>query len=77
MTLAAEPVLFNDLWLGDRFKILNKPELSDVVFTKTKHDQARRHSVESIELGEQGYGYLDDSIVAIAQNTIVWFVPIE
>lgn len=75
--MASEPILFNELWLGDRFKIINKPELADVVFTKTKHDQARRHSHESIELGEKGYGYLDDSIVAVTQNTIVVFLPIE
>lgn len=72
-----QAVLFNDLWIGDRFKVLNDLALKDVIFTKTKHDQARRHSAESIALGEHGYGYLDDSIVSVKQNTIVMFMPIK
>lgn len=74
ITSHVEPVLFNDLWAGDRFRIVG--DTSGVVYTKIKHDQARRHSAESIALGEQGYGHLDDSVVAMKQTTIVQFIPV-
>lgn len=71
------PALFNDLWLGDRFEIMNDPALEGVIFTKTKHDQARRHSTESRKLRSEGLGYIDDPIVSVPQNTIVRFIPVR
>lgn len=75
ISIQADPVLFNDLWTGDRFVIVG--DASGEVYTKIRHDAARRHSRESIALGEQGYGHLDDSVVAMSQHAIVRFVPVE
>lgn len=69
--------LFNELWIGDRFEVLNDAALAGVTFTKTRHDQARRHSTESQELRSQGFGYIDDPIVNVAQSVIVRFIPVQ
>lgn len=71
------PALFNDLWLGDRFEILNDPSVAGDIFTKTRHDQARKHSKESRKLRAEGLGYIDDPIVSVAQNRIVRFIPVR
>ena len=68
--------LFNELWIGDRFEVMNDPALAGVTFTKIRHDQARRHSAESQELRSQGFGYIDDPIVNVAQSVIVRFIPV-
>lgn len=67
--------LFHELWMGDDFEVVNDPELEGVLFTKIRHDQARRHSEESRDLRGQGFGHVDDSIVTVKQSVIVRFVP--
>jgi len=68
---------FSDLVVGDRFQPVYAIGKGFPVYTKTRHDQARCHSLESIELKKNSYGYLEDPIVAVAANEKVRFLPVE
>ena len=68
---------FASLVVGDRFQPVYAVGKDQPVFTKTRHDQARMHSLDSMKLKKQGYGYLEDPIVAVAANEKVKFLPIE
>lgn len=70
-------VSFDTLWLGDRFQPVYAQGKQHPVYTKTRHDQARYHSLESIQLKKAGHGYLGDPIVAVDLNEKVRFIPIE
>ncbi len=58
---------FNDLWVGDRFTAANG------LWTKLDHRTARRHSPESIALGERGLGYVGDTICSFDKTDEVIF----
>lgn len=60
---------FNALWAGDRFTAFGS------LWTKIGHDTARQHSPESVKLGEDGYGYLGDTICSFATSDPVEFDP--
>jgi hypothetical protein len=68
---------FANLVVGDRFQPVYAFGKQHPVYTKTRHDQARQHSVESMKLKKQGYGYLEDPIVAVPANEKVRFIPFE
>lgn len=68
---------FAQLVVGDRFQPVYAVGKNHPVYTKTRHDQARQYSLESIKLKKQGYGYLEDPIVAVAANEKVKFIPFE
>ena len=70
-------VTFNDLWIGDRFQPLHASGQKHPIYTKTRHDQARCHSLESRALKRKGYGYLGDPIVSVELNEKVRFIPLE
>lgn len=69
-------VAFSDLVLGDRFQPVYAVGDEFPQYTKTRHDLARCHSLESIALKKQGFGYLEDPIVAIPGNEKVKFIPV-
>jgi hypothetical protein len=68
---------FANLVVGDRFQPVYAYGKQFPIFTKTRHDQARMHSLESMKLKKQGYGYLEDPIVAVAANEKIKYIPIE
>lgn len=68
---------FAQLVVGDRFQPAYAYGKQHPVYTKTRHDQARQHSLESMKLKKQGYGYLEDPIVAVSANEKVRFIPVE
>lgn len=65
----ADPAIFSDLWLGDRFTVRG------TLWTKLAHDLARRHSEESIALDAGGHGYMGDTVCSFASDDQVEFVP--
>lgn len=67
---------FTDLVVGDRFQPIYALGKQYPVYTKTRHDQARCHSVESIQLKKKGHGFLEDPIVAVAANEKIRFIPV-
>ena len=67
---------FAQLVVGDRFQPAYATGPDHPVYTKSRHDQARCHSVESINLKKEGFGYLEDPIVAVANNEKVTFLPV-
>lgn len=67
---------FSNLVVGDRFQPVYALGKQYPIYTKTRHDQARCHSVESIQLKKKGHGYLEDPIVAVDANEKVRFIPI-
>lgn len=68
---------FSQLVMGDRFQPAYAAGKGHPIYTKTRHDQARCHSVESINLKKEGFGYLEDPIVAVSSNEKVKFVPVS
>ena len=62
-------VVFNDLYVGDRFIAY------EALWTKIDTDIARKHSEDSMNLGERGYGYRLDSICSFDNDDEVRFVP--
>lgn len=64
-----EPVTFDKLNVGDRFTALGN------LWTKIDWDTARRHGKESIELGQDGFGYLGDVVATIDRTELVVFQP--
>jgi hypothetical protein len=68
---------FSQLVVGDRFQPLYALGKQHPVYTKTRHDQARCHSLESTQLKKKGFGYLEDPIVAVDANEKIRFVPVE
>lgn len=77
LTSTEHPMLFADLWLGDTFIVLDDPRGDDLVYTKTRHDQAREHSSESRKLKAEGAGFIQDAVITIKPNTIVRFIPLS
>lgn len=71
-----EFVTFNKLVVGDRFQPVYAQGKSFPVYTKTRHDQARCHSLESMALKKKGHGYLEDPIVAVDANEKIRFIPV-
>uniref|UniRef100_A0AAU6W0T1 Uncharacterized protein n=1 Tax=Pseudomonas phage Nican01 TaxID=3138540 RepID=A0AAU6W0T1_9CAUD len=67
---------FSSLVVGDRFQPIYALGKQYPVYTKTRHDQARCHSVESIALKKKGHGFLEDPIVAVDANEKVRFIPV-
>lgn len=67
---------FASLVLGDRFQPIYALGKQYPVYTKTRHDQARCHSVESIQLKKKSHGYLEDPIVAVDANEKIRFIPV-
>lgn len=67
---------FSDLVVGDRFQPIYAQGKEYPVYTKTRHDQARCHSVEGIALKNKGHGYLEDPIVAVEANEKIRFIPV-
>lgn len=70
-------VAFSDLVVGDRFQPVYAVGKNHPLYTKTRHDQARCHSLESIALKKKGFGYLEDPIVAVPANEKIKFIPVE
>lgn len=68
---------FSDLVVGDRFQPVYASGKGHPVYTKTRHDLARCHSLESIELKKKGFGYLEDPIVSVPGNEKIKFIPVE
>lgn len=68
---------FNDLWIGDRFQPMHASGHKYPIYTKTRHDQARCHSLESRALKRKGYGYLGDPIVSVDLNEKIRFIPLD
>lgn len=67
---------FASLVVGDRFQPIYALGKQYPVYTKTRHDQARCHSVESIQLKKKGHGFLEDPIVAVDANEKIRFIPV-
>ncbi|ATW58069.1 hypothetical protein CNR34_00136 [Pseudomonas phage nickie] len=67
---------FADLVVGDRFQPIYAVGKQYPIYTKTRHDQARCHSVEGIQLKKKGHGYLDDPIVSVSANEKIRFIPV-
>ena len=65
----AEPLVFADLWVGDRFNAHGS------MWTKLGHDTARQHSERAIALRDRGYGYIGDTICSFEPENAVEFVP--
>jgi len=65
-------IKFSELWLGDRFIPLNIKHSS--LWTKVGVDTARKHSKQSQELKDNGYGYIGDVICSFNDDDIVIFV---
>ncbi|CAG8863686.1 hypothetical protein PS627_00624 [Pseudomonas fluorescens] len=63
---------FLSLYPGDRFTTAT----DDRLFTKLSDRHAREHSVHSINLKEEGFGYGEDEIVMFPADTPVCYVPI-
>lgn len=72
-----EFLTFASLVVGDRFQPVYAQGKGFPVYTKTRHDQARCHSLESIKLKKKGHGFLEDPIVAVDSNEKIRFLPIE
>lgn len=70
-------IAFSDLVVGDRFQPVYASGKGHPVYTKTRHDLARCHSLESIELKKKGFGYLEDPIVSVPANEKIKFIPVE
>ena len=64
-----EPLVFADLWVGDRFNAHGS------MWTKLGHETARQHSPRAVELGLRGYGYIGDTICSFEPENAVEFVP--
>jgi len=62
---------FSDLTLGDRFTIAN-----GTVWTKIGTTTARKHSAESMRLGDRSYGYIGDPICSFEPKDLVRFTPL-
>ncbi len=60
---------FDQLCPGDRFIAY------DSLWTKIDADAARKHSKESMALGDHGYGYVGDLICSFERNDEVLFLP--
>lgn len=67
---------FSSLVVGDRFQPIYALGKQFPVYTKTRHDQARCHSVESTSLKKKGHGFLEDPIVAVEANEKIRFIPV-
>jgi hypothetical protein len=59
---------FSELCSGDRFSSFGS------VWTKLDQDTARKHSSESIALGDRGYGYVGDAFCSFEHDREVIFV---
>jgi hypothetical protein len=70
-------VRIRQLWVGDRFEVYD----SLWTYTGASGDgiwaTARKHSPESIALGEKGYGYIGDAICSFRLSYWVRFVPVS
>lgn len=62
---------FQQLWVGDRFTN------GDTLWTKLDGQTARRHSPESISLGNSGVGYIWDTICSFDQDDLVVFCAVN
>lgn len=62
-------MIFSELHPGDRFVAYKN------LYTKLDHQKARKHSQESSDLLDKGYGYIGDPIVSFDPNEQVRFVP--
>ena len=60
---------FGDLIAGDRFTACGS------LWTKLEPETARKHSAESIRLGQRGNAYYGDSICSFEATDEVLFVP--
>lgn len=70
-------VRIRQLWVGDRFEVYG----SLWTYTGASGDgiwaTARKHSPESIALGEKGYGYIGDAVCSFRLSYWVRFVPVS
>lgn len=60
---------FDELWTGDRFIAY------EALWTKIDPECARKHSKESMALGERGHGYIGDTICSFDREDEVRFLP--
>jgi len=72
MNTTSTSLTFSSLYPGDRFST----GADERLYTKLTDDQAREHSVHSINLKEEGFGYTDDEIVTFTAQTPVRYVPV-
>lgn len=62
-------VTFGDLAPGDRFKA------HGTLWTKLSHETARRHTPDSRELEECGWGYHGDPVCSFRLGEQIAFIP--
>lgn len=72
MNTRSTTLTFLSLYPGDRFTTAT----DDRLYTKLSNHQAREHSVHSINLKEEGFGYGEDKIVTFSTETPVRYVPV-
>lgn len=59
---------FSELWAGDRFRA------NGALWSKLDHETARKHSMESLQLGVRGAGYMGDPLCSFEAGDSVIFV---
>lgn len=72
MNTRSTTLTFLSLYPGDRFTTAT----DDRLYTKLSDHQAREHSVHSINLKQEGFGYDEDEIVTFSAETLVHYVPV-
>jgi hypothetical protein len=70
-------VRIRQLWVGDRFEVYGSLWTYNGASGDGTWATARKHSFESIALGERGHGYIGDAICSFKLTDWVRFVPVS